>query len=190
MIKLPTGNADAGVSTGKADFSVDVVVSKETAKNVEMSGTADMSGVAVRTNSIFRAAHSDGASAGRFRRATPPPQRRVERLRAVQRTRPDDASRRRDRSRSPLTSTPGTSPAPRSASPIRPRRVLLRRGCQLERSHARTNRSVHRRARRGRRLLRQAVPDRLSPGSEGLVAAAATAAAPAAAADCRRRRTS
>jgi peptidoglycan-associated lipoprotein len=38
MIKLPTGNADAGVSTGKADFSVDGVVSKETGKNVEVSG--------------------------------------------------------------------------------------------------------------------------------------------------------
>jgi peptidoglycan-associated lipoprotein len=38
MIKLPTGNADAGVSTGKADFSVDGVISKETKKNVEVSG--------------------------------------------------------------------------------------------------------------------------------------------------------
>jgi peptidoglycan-associated lipoprotein len=38
MIKLPTGNADAGVSTGKADFSVDGVVSKEASKNVEVSG--------------------------------------------------------------------------------------------------------------------------------------------------------
>ena len=38
MIKLPTGKADAGVSTGKADFSVDGVVSKEAAKLVEVSG--------------------------------------------------------------------------------------------------------------------------------------------------------
>jgi peptidoglycan-associated lipoprotein len=38
MIKLPTGKADAGVSTGKADFSIDGVVSKEAAKLVEVSG--------------------------------------------------------------------------------------------------------------------------------------------------------
>jgi peptidoglycan-associated lipoprotein len=38
MVKLPTGKADAGVSTGKADFSVDGVISKEAAKLVEMSG--------------------------------------------------------------------------------------------------------------------------------------------------------
>jgi peptidoglycan-associated lipoprotein len=38
MIKLPTGKADAGVSTGKADFSIDGVVSKEAAKEVEISG--------------------------------------------------------------------------------------------------------------------------------------------------------
>jgi peptidoglycan-associated lipoprotein len=38
MIKLPTGKADAGVSTGKADFSIDGVVSKEAAKVVEVSG--------------------------------------------------------------------------------------------------------------------------------------------------------
>ena len=38
MIKVPTGKADAGVSTGKADFSVDGVVSKEAAKLVEVSG--------------------------------------------------------------------------------------------------------------------------------------------------------
>jgi hypothetical protein len=38
MVKLPTGKADAGVSTGKADGSVDLIVSKETAKLVEISG--------------------------------------------------------------------------------------------------------------------------------------------------------
>jgi len=38
MIKLPTGKTDAGVSTGKADFSIDGVVSKEAAKLVEVSG--------------------------------------------------------------------------------------------------------------------------------------------------------
>jgi outer membrane protein OmpA-like peptidoglycan-associated protein len=38
MVKLPTGKADAGVSTGKADFSVDGVISKEAAKLVEVSG--------------------------------------------------------------------------------------------------------------------------------------------------------
>jgi outer membrane protein OmpA-like peptidoglycan-associated protein len=38
MIKLPTGKEDAGVSTGKPDFSVDLIVSKEAAKVVEVSG--------------------------------------------------------------------------------------------------------------------------------------------------------
>src|SRR4051794_34651056 len=38
MIKLPTGKADAGVSTGKPDFSIDGVVSKEASKLVEVSG--------------------------------------------------------------------------------------------------------------------------------------------------------
>src|SRR6185295_16327696 len=38
MVKLPTGKKDAGVSTGKPDFSVDLIVSKEAAKLVELSG--------------------------------------------------------------------------------------------------------------------------------------------------------
>jgi outer membrane protein OmpA-like peptidoglycan-associated protein len=38
MVKLPTGNTDAGVSTGKADVSFDAIVSKEAAKLVEVSG--------------------------------------------------------------------------------------------------------------------------------------------------------
>ena len=38
IVKLPTGKADAGVSTGKADFSVDGIISKEAAKLVEVSG--------------------------------------------------------------------------------------------------------------------------------------------------------
>jgi outer membrane protein OmpA-like peptidoglycan-associated protein len=37
MVKLPTGKKDAGVSTGKADFSVDLIASKEAAKLVEVS---------------------------------------------------------------------------------------------------------------------------------------------------------
>jgi peptidoglycan-associated lipoprotein len=38
MVKLPTGNKDVGVSTGKADFSFDGIVSKEAAKLVEVAG--------------------------------------------------------------------------------------------------------------------------------------------------------
>jgi hypothetical protein len=38
MVKLPTGKKDAGVSTGKADVSVDLIASKEAAKRVEVSG--------------------------------------------------------------------------------------------------------------------------------------------------------
>jgi len=40
MVKLPTGNSAVGVSTGKADFSVDGIISKEAAKLVEVSGFA------------------------------------------------------------------------------------------------------------------------------------------------------
>jgi outer membrane protein OmpA-like peptidoglycan-associated protein len=38
MVKLPTGKKDAGVSTGKPDFSVDLIASKEAKKLVEVSG--------------------------------------------------------------------------------------------------------------------------------------------------------
>jgi peptidoglycan-associated lipoprotein len=38
MVKLPTGKSDIGVSTGKPDFSIDAIVSKEAAKLVEISG--------------------------------------------------------------------------------------------------------------------------------------------------------
>src|SRR5439155_3062636 len=38
LVKLPTGKSDVGVSTGKADGSVDLIVSKEAAKLVEIAG--------------------------------------------------------------------------------------------------------------------------------------------------------
>ena len=38
MVKLPTGKSDVGVSTGKADGSIDLIVSKEASKLVEVSG--------------------------------------------------------------------------------------------------------------------------------------------------------
>ena len=40
LVKMPTGKFDAGVSTGKPDFSVDAIVSKEAAKRVEIAGYA------------------------------------------------------------------------------------------------------------------------------------------------------
>ena len=40
MVKLPTGKKDVGNSTGKADGSVDFIVSKEVAKVVEVSSFA------------------------------------------------------------------------------------------------------------------------------------------------------
>jgi outer membrane protein OmpA-like peptidoglycan-associated protein len=40
MVKLPTGDKDAGVSTGQADFSVDFIGSKELRRKVELSGYA------------------------------------------------------------------------------------------------------------------------------------------------------
>ena len=38
MVKLPTGSKDDGASTGKADFAVDAIVSKEFNQRVELSG--------------------------------------------------------------------------------------------------------------------------------------------------------
>ena len=38
MVKLPTGKSDVGVGTGKTDGSIDLIVSKEAAKLVEVSG--------------------------------------------------------------------------------------------------------------------------------------------------------
>jgi hypothetical protein len=40
LVKLPTGDADAGVSTGKTDFLVDFIASKEAARLVDLSGYA------------------------------------------------------------------------------------------------------------------------------------------------------
>ena len=40
MVKLPTGDKDSGASTGKADFAVDAVVSKEVNQRVELAGYA------------------------------------------------------------------------------------------------------------------------------------------------------
>ena len=38
MVKLPTGDKDVGVSTGKPDFSIDFIGSKELRRKVELSG--------------------------------------------------------------------------------------------------------------------------------------------------------
>jgi outer membrane protein OmpA-like peptidoglycan-associated protein len=38
MVKIPTGKEDVGTSTGKPDFSIDAIVSKEAAKLVEVAG--------------------------------------------------------------------------------------------------------------------------------------------------------
>jgi peptidoglycan-associated lipoprotein len=40
IVKLPTGKSDIGTSTGKADFSIDAIVSKEVGKFVDTSGYA------------------------------------------------------------------------------------------------------------------------------------------------------
>ena len=38
FVKLPTGDDTSGASTGKADFAVDAIVSKEINQKVELSG--------------------------------------------------------------------------------------------------------------------------------------------------------
>ncbi|WP_239489370.1 OmpA family protein [Luteitalea sp. TBR-22] len=47
MVKLPTGSADKGTSSGQADFFLDYIVSKEVNERVDLSGYA---GVAVRAD--------------------------------------------------------------------------------------------------------------------------------------------
>src|SRR6478736_739637 len=44
LVKLPTGDKDVGNSTGKPDFGVDAILSKEAAKTVEVSGFAGIEG--------------------------------------------------------------------------------------------------------------------------------------------------
>src|SRR5262249_31923828 len=44
LAKLPTGDKDVGNSTGKPDFGVDAILSKEAAKVVEVSGYAGFEG--------------------------------------------------------------------------------------------------------------------------------------------------
>src|SRR5215510_11376133 len=44
IVKLPTGDKDIGNSTGKPDFSIDAILSKEAAKSVELSGFAGFEG--------------------------------------------------------------------------------------------------------------------------------------------------
>ncbi len=71
IVKLPTGKTDAGVSTGKPDFSFDFIASKEASKLVEVRASAATSSAAARTASTRRPAPSAGAPASRSRRATP-----------------------------------------------------------------------------------------------------------------------
>src|SRR5437667_7077189 len=42
MVKVPTGDKDVGNGTGKPDFSIDAILSKEAAKVVEVSGYAGL----------------------------------------------------------------------------------------------------------------------------------------------------
>jgi hypothetical protein len=44
ILKLPTGDEDSGASTGKTDFAVDAIVSKELNQKVELSGYGGFAG--------------------------------------------------------------------------------------------------------------------------------------------------
>ena len=69
VVKTPTGDEDAGVSTGKADFAFDLIVSKETTGRSTSPPSAATSSAANPTTSIRRAARSAGARASDIRRA-------------------------------------------------------------------------------------------------------------------------
>ena len=70
IVKLPTGNEEAGVSTGKTDVMADLIVSKELARllrgrHVRRATRSRQPG----RHSRRRTARTDGAPASRFRRA-------------------------------------------------------------------------------------------------------------------------
>ena len=70
IVKLPTGDKDAGCRTGKTDFAFDFVASKETARTVEVAGYGGYR-VPRRARRLrcSRTARSAGASAPASRRA-------------------------------------------------------------------------------------------------------------------------
>jgi hypothetical protein len=61
VVKTPTGDKDAGVSTGKPDFAIDLIVSKETAGRFDVSAFGGYEFAANPTMSIRPAARSAGA---------------------------------------------------------------------------------------------------------------------------------
>ena len=160
----------------------DLIVSKEAAKLVEVSGFGGYE---------FRGS-PDGfdTPTGAFRWGTgvafPSRNLAAHRRRAERRS-----CRRRTPRRSPARRSSASTadacaadlehrePHARHARPDAPGEegLLRRRRRQLERADRGALGLVHRRARRHRRLLRHAVPHRLSPGRAGLRAAAAAAAA-------------
>jgi hypothetical protein len=84
IVKLPTGNKDAGVSTGKPDVALDLIVSKEASKLVEISGFGGYEFRGSPTASMRQPVRSVGALASRFHRAACFDLGRVERSDSVQ----------------------------------------------------------------------------------------------------------
>ena len=70
IVKLPTGKTSVGNGTGKADVSIDAIVSKEASKLVEVSGYGGYEWRGKPTASIHPEARSAGAPASRSRRAS------------------------------------------------------------------------------------------------------------------------
>jgi len=186
MVKAPTGKADAGVSTGKPDFSVDGVLSKEAAKLVEVSGYGGYE---------WRGS-PDGFDipSGAFRWGTGltfPSRNFLRLVGEVNGYVPskDVATASTaligiDGSRSLLTAnTENITRATLGLTLQTKKGFFFGAGVSWNVPLAWPHRLVHRRARRHRRLLRHAVPDRLPPGSEGLRAAATTAPPAAASTD-------
>ena len=67
IVKAPTGDKDAGVSTGKADVLIDFIASKDVGKLVDVSGYGGY-GYRGTPASTCRRARSGGAAARRFPR--------------------------------------------------------------------------------------------------------------------------
>jgi peptidoglycan-associated lipoprotein len=182
MIKLPTGDKDVGNGTGKPDFSIDAILSKEAAKTVEVSGFAGFEGRGKPDNfdiptSAFRWGAGVGFPSRNWLRVTGELNGFMVSKDQATTTTPLIAV---DNSRSLLIADTEKHHACDLGADRAGQRSVLRRRCELERADQgpRSPLLGNPRRRYGGRLLRHAVPDRVSPGRACLLAPTPAAAAP------------
>ena len=178
IVKLPTGDEDSGAGTGKADFGVDAIVSKELNQAVELSGYGG--GYVRGEPDDFDISH--GLALGLRRRLPDAQLRCASRPNCTARRYFDDTHHAArvdgtDATRAAEREPDATRVARRSRC-IAPKGFFVGGGVELRadaRLRAATSVAVRRRDRRLRRL---AGPHRLSPRRASLRAAAAAVAPP------------